>query len=152
MRDGRKFQFTLRGMLWAVVVVSLLATASRGGVFWATANTLLLLGGALLVNDSLSRTSARQPASQLLLGAVLIAGCCAAMFLAAYLRLVSATSGTLDYVTLALSLFASCFAVWILTAAKGAARVTSLAGYFAFIVGAYMLNHYLFDEVIRRLR
>ena len=81
-----------------------------------------------------------------------IATTCAAMFAAAYCRWVDQRSGTLDYVTFALGLFALCYAVWVRSASATRLRSTAMIGYFAVVAGAFMLNHVLFDSVIRHLR
>ena len=145
-------QFSMRAMLWMVALVSVVMVGYRGDPFWAATLGMLIGGGAAILNDCLIDGDACVGASQLLVGALVMAAGCGVMFGAAYGGLVTPRSGMLDYVTFAMGLFAICYCVWVRSAAAGKLRFTSIVGYFAFVGGAFMLNHILFDSIIRYLR
>lgn len=152
MKWTRGFQFSLRTLFWVMAAVSMVFVAVRGNPFWAAAISLLAAGAAMILHDCLSNSESQAGAAQLLVGALCVALACGLMFAAAYGQWIANGSGTFDYVTFAVGLFAFCYAVWVRLASEARLRLTSQLGYFAFVLGAFMLNHVLFDTVIRRLR
>lgn len=136
------FQFTLRRMLWIVLVMSAVLVAWRQSPGRGMAVLLLSIGYWPLFGDLWNRPTTFESSAHLLVGALLFQLMCGAMLLAAYLGWVSPRSGVLDYVAFAGVTFGLIFAALVKSAStlERPCRTAAIWGYFATLAGALMLN------------
>jgi hypothetical protein len=115
------------------------------------AGALIFAGATPLLADVLRRSPSFDSAVQLLLGVGIIFFVLALMLLATYLGWLDPHSGVHDYVTFSLIVFGGIFGLRIRwTAVERRCSLWAVWGYFACLVGAFMLKSVAMTFLIRR--